>query len=78
MSADTELDSLSRDLNALVQHRLEDIRADVRAALARSAGMVNHPVLTVGDCAALIEIKRILADAEKRLENLQMERGKRY
>jgi hypothetical protein len=76
--SDETLNDLTRQLQNLIQYRIEDIRADVRAAQARVSGLVNHAALTVGDAAALIEIKRILADVESRLENLQRERGRRY
>jgi prophage DNA circulation protein len=76
--SDETLDELTRQLQNLIQYRIEDIRADVRAAQARVSGLVNHAALTVGDAAALIEIKRILSDVESRLENLQRERGRRY
>jgi prophage DNA circulation protein len=76
--SDETLDELTRQLQNLIQYRIEDIRADVRAAQARVSGLVNHAALTVGDAAALIEIRRILADVEKRLETLQIERGRRY
>jgi prophage DNA circulation protein len=76
--SDETLNELTRQLQNLIQYRIEDIRADVRAAQARVSGLVNHAALTVGDAAALIEIKRILADVESRLENLQRERGRRY
>jgi hypothetical protein len=76
--SDVELQELTRQVQNLIQHRIEDIRADVRAAQARTSGLVNHAALTVGDAAALVEIKRILADIEQRLENLQRERGRRY
>jgi hypothetical protein len=76
--SDNELNNLTRDLHNLLQHRIEDIRADVRAAVARTAGLVTHASLTVGDAAALIEIRRMLSDVEQRLENLQIERGRRY
>jgi hypothetical protein len=76
--SDETLDDLTRQLHTVIQYRIEDIRADVRAAQARTSGLVNHTALTVGDAAALIEIRRILADVEQRLENLQRERGRRY
>jgi hypothetical protein len=75
---DKTLNDLTYELHNLVNHRLEDIRADIRAATARTSGMINHRAMSVGDCAALIEIRRILADVEKRLETLQIERGRRY
>ena len=76
--SDHELSNLTHDLHNLLQYRIEDIRADVRAATARTAGLVTHASLTVGDAAALIEIRRMLSDVEQRLENLQVERGRRY
>ena len=76
--SDETLDELTRQLQTLIQYRIEDIRADVRAAQARVSGLVNHAALTVGDAASLIEIRRILSDVESRLENLQRERGRRY
>jgi hypothetical protein len=75
--SDAELDNLTQQIQTLVQHRIEDIRADVRAAQARTAGLITHTALTVGDAAALIEIRRVLSDVEQRLENLQRERGRR-
>jgi uncharacterized protein YeeX (DUF496 family) len=76
--SDETLDELTRQLQNLIQYRIEDIRADVRAAQARVSGLVNHAALTQGDAASLIEIRRILSDVESRLENLQRERGRRY
>lgn len=72
-----ELDALHAQLQTLISHRIEDIRADVRAARARATGILSHPALTVGDAAALIEIRQTLSDIEDRLQRLQIERGKR-
>lgn len=77
MINDEELISLQNQLDKLIQQRIEDIRADVRAAKARAVGLVNHPAMTVGDAAALIEIRRVLDDVERRLEVLQVERNRR-
>jgi hypothetical protein len=75
---DTDLDGLNRELQTLIQYRIEDIRADLRAAIGRTSGLVNHSALTVGDSAALIEVRRLMSDVEKRLEALQIERARRH
>ena len=76
--SDSELETMARQLDVLIQHRIEDIRADLRAAQGRTSGLINHRAMTVGDAAALIEIRRILLDVEERLAKLQTERSKRH
>jgi PIN domain nuclease of toxin-antitoxin system len=72
-----ELDNIHQQVQNLVALRIEDIRADLRSAIARCRRLGNHPALSVGDSAAVIGIRQTLEHAESCLENLQTERGKR-
>jgi hypothetical protein len=71
---DEELDSLYKQVKILIQQRLDDIRAELRAAQAKVVRLSNHPHLTMGDSAALIEIRRILSDVEDRLQMMQKDK----
>jgi len=66
-----ELTHLYAQIQTLIQDRVGDIRTDLRSAIERVQKLQDHPALTVGDSAALIEIRRILADCEDRLQMIQ-------